>query len=46
MISEGLCDTEGWSNDAEKSGLHPGDTFNIAKYSNNNQFMNCDILQY
>ncbi len=22
MISEGLCDTEDWSNDAENSALH------------------------
>jgi len=28
MISEGSCDTEDWSNDAENSGIH-----NIWKYS-------------
>ncbi len=30
MISEGSCDTEDWSNDAEKSALHHRN--NILKY--------------
>ncbi len=27
MISEGLCDTEDWSNDAEDSALHYNNKF-------------------
>ncbi len=33
MISEGSCDTEDWSNDAENSALHHRNTVNyILKY--------------
>ncbi len=31
MISEGLCDAEHWSNDAEKSALHYNNKF-LLKY--------------
>ncbi len=39
MISEGSCDTEDWSNDAENSGLIKG-------YSNRKVILNCNISQY
>ncbi len=32
MISEGSCDTENWSNDAEKSALLHGNKLYLNKY--------------
>ncbi len=50
MISEGSCDTEGWSNDAENSALHHR---NIKIYSNRKLYIwiieifhNITVLQY
>ncbi len=34
MISEGSCDTEDWSNDSEKSALHPRNKLNFIIFSN------------
>ncbi len=34
MISEGSCDTEDWSNDAENSTLHHINKFDFKIYSN------------
>ncbi len=33
MISEGSCDTEAWSNDAENSALHHMNKLHIKIYS-------------
>jgi len=33
MISEGSCDTEDWSNDAEKSVLHHRNKLHFKTYS-------------
>jgi len=45
MISEGSCDTEDWSNDAENSDLIAGINY-ILKYTNivyfSQTFLNCD----
>ncbi len=38
MISEGLCDTEDWSNDAENSALHHRNKLHFKIYSNRNLF--------
>ncbi len=32
MISEGSCDTEDWSNDAENSGLHNRNKLHLKIY--------------
>ncbi len=32
LISEGSCDTEGWSNDAENSALHHRNKLHITIY--------------
>ncbi len=32
MISEGSCDTEDWSNDAENSALHHSNKLYLEKY--------------
>ncbi len=32
MISEGSCDTEDWSNDAENTALHHSNTFYCKVY--------------
>ncbi len=32
MVSEGSCDTEDWSNDAENSALHHRNKLYILKY--------------
>ncbi len=37
MISEGSCDAEYWSNDAENSALHHRNTFYFKRYSNRKQ---------
>jgi len=34
MISEGSCDTETWSNDAENSALHFNICWKIGKFHN------------
>ncbi len=34
MISEGSCDTEDWSNDAENSALHHKNKLHFQIYSN------------
>ncbi len=31
MISEGSCDTEDWSNDAEDAALHPRNKLHLLK---------------
>jgi len=36
MISEGSCDTEAWSNDAEHSALITGINYTFKMYSNRN----------
>ncbi len=38
MISEGSCDTEDLSNDAENSAFYHMDEFNFKTYSNRKQF--------
>ncbi len=43
MISEGSCDTEGWSNDAENTALIKAIDY-ILKYITN--ILNCSISQY
>ncbi len=46
MISEGSCDTEDWSNDAENSALITGKNY-IWKYIQNYNFFNFNnISQY
>ncbi len=37
MISEGSCDTEDWSNDAENSALHHRNKLHFKIYSNRKQ---------
>ncbi len=37
MISEGSCDTEDWSNDAENSALHHRNKLHFKMYSNRKQ---------
>ncbi len=47
MISEGSCDTEDWSNDAENSASHHNNTLHFRIYSNGKQILNCNNnLQY
>ncbi len=38
MISEGSCDTEDWSNDAENSALHHGNKFYLKYIKIGNQY--------
>ncbi len=38
MISEGSCDTEDWSNDAENTALHHRNKLHLKKYSNKNSY--------
>ncbi len=47
-ISEGSCDTEDWSNDAENSALHHRNKLNLKIYSNKKTVIwNCNnISQY
>ncbi len=37
MISQGSCDSEDWSNDAENSALHHRNKLHIKIYSNTKQ---------
>ncbi len=37
MISEGSCDTEDWSNDAENTALHHRKELHFKMYSNRKQ---------
>ncbi len=48
MISEGSCDTEDWSNDAENSALHHRNKLHSKIYSNRKTvLLNCyKISQY
>ncbi len=47
MISEGSCDTEGWSNDAEKSAAHHRNQLYFKIYSNKAVILNGkNISQY
>ncbi len=47
MISEGSCDTEDWSNDAENSGLVTGINYNLQYIQIDFFFLNCNnISQY
>ncbi len=39
MISEGTCDTEDWSNDAENSTLHHRNKLHFTKYSHRKQLL-------
>ncbi len=39
MISEGLCEAEDWSNNAEDSALHHRNTFNFKIYYNRKQIL-------
>ncbi len=41
MISEGSCDTEDWSNDAENSVLHHSNKLHFTIYSNRKVILNC-----
>ncbi len=45
MISEGSCDTEDWSNDAENSALHHRNKLHFKIYSNRKIFGK-NISQY
>ncbi len=44
MISEGSCDTEYWSNDAENSALHHRNKLRFKIYSNRKQFILIAII--
>ncbi len=46
MISEGSCDTEDWSNDAENSALHRKNKLHFKTYSNKKQtvILNCNNI--
>ncbi len=46
MISEGSCDTEDWSNDAENSALHHRNTLYLKEYSNRKLFYCNNISWY
>ncbi len=39
MISEGSCDTEDWSNDAENSALHHRNKLYFTIYSHRNSYL-------
>ncbi len=39
MISEGSCDTEDWSNDAEKLALHHRNKLHFKIYYNRKRFI-------
>ncbi len=41
MISEGSCDTEDWSNDAENTALHHKNKLHLKIYSNRNCNFKC-----
>ncbi len=44
IISEGSCDTEDWSNDAENTALHLRNKLLFKIYSNINQFFKIVII--
>ncbi len=45
MISEGSCDAEDWSNDAENSSAHHRNEWHFTIYSNRKEFnLNCNII--
>ncbi len=44
MISEGSCDTEDWSNDAENSALHHRNKIHFKIYSNRKQLFEIVII--
>ncbi len=44
MISEGSCDTEDWSNDAENSDLHRMNKLYLKKYSNRKKLFEMVII--
>ncbi len=47
MISEGSCDTEDWSNDAENSALHQRYKLHLKYFKVENVILNCNnISQY
>ncbi len=43
MISEESCDTEDWSNDAEKSALHHINKLHFTIHLNGNNQINTDL---
>ncbi len=43
MISEESCDTEEWSNDAEKSALHHINKLHFTIHLNGNNQINTDL---
>ncbi len=46
MISEGSCDTEDWSNDAENTAFHHKNKLNFKMYWNRKVILNfSNILQ-
>jgi len=47
MISEGSCDTEDWSNDAENSASHNRNKLHFKIFSERKVILNCtNISQY
>ncbi len=44
MISEGSCDTEDWSNDAENSAVHHRNKLHFKIYSNRKQLFKIVII--
>ncbi len=44
MISEGSCDTEDWSNDAENSAAHHRIKLYLKKYYNRKQLFEIEII--
>jgi len=44
MISEGSCDTEDWSNDAENSALITGINYVLLYIQIENCILNCNII--
>jgi len=45
MISEGSCDTEDWSNDAENSALHQRNKLHFKIYYKRTHLLNINISQ-
>ncbi len=44
MISEGSCDTEDWSNDAENSALITGINYILQYIQIENSYLNCNNI--
>ncbi len=44
MISEGSCDTEDWSNDAENSALITGINYILIKLKKKTAILNCNNI--